>query len=165
MSNFQYPPSSLQVRLSGPWLTPLLILALTAAPAVAQTVSDVVSICTQGSNCTTLAKSSTGPVSASGTLFGGTATGSADGTGGILHASVSYDLSAPAPTAGQVNANAQFFDQVTINAPGLGPPAIWCSDSQRPEPLREQQVLLWLPSSTVLEPLEIIASPRRYWEF
>jgi hypothetical protein len=37
------------------------------------------------------------------------ASGSADATGGILHAFSSYSFSASAPQNGQVNGNAQFF--------------------------------------------------------
>jgi hypothetical protein len=76
-------------------------------------------ICNQGSPCTILNQSTTGLASASSALFGGTAAGSADATGGILHAYSSYSLPAAAPVGGQVNGTAQIFDQVTINAPGL----------------------------------------------
>jgi hypothetical protein len=47
------------------------------------------------------------------------ASGSADATGGILHAFSSYSFSASAPQNGQVNGNAQFFDELTIHAVGL----------------------------------------------
>lgn len=87
--------------------------------AIASIVQDQVLICDQGSPCTILNQSTTGPASASSALFGGTAAGSADATDGILHAYSFYSLPAAAPVAGQVNGNAQFFDQVTIYAPGL----------------------------------------------
>jgi hypothetical protein len=96
--------------------TGLLLLAW-ERPAGAS-ITDQVLICNQGSPCTILNQSTTGLAFASSALFGGTATGSADAEGGILRAYSSYSGLVGAP-AGQVNGNAQFFDQVTINSLGL----------------------------------------------
>ncbi len=82
-------------------------------------VNDIVVICNSGSPCTVVNQSSTGLASGSSSLFAGTASGSADATGGILHASASYSFPSAPSGSGQVNANAQFFDEVTIDAPGL----------------------------------------------
>ncbi len=109
MTSFNRPLFSIIAGLS------LLVLQQAAR---AGTVTNVL-ICNSGSACQILAQSTTGPVSASGALFGGTATGNADATGGILHAYSSFSLTAPAPVNGQVNGAAQFLDQITIDAPGL----------------------------------------------
>jgi len=95
-----------------------LVLSL-PSPVSASAVQDTVLFCNQGSPCTILDQSTAGAASATTALFGGIATGFADATGGILHALSSYTFPAAAPVPGQVNGNAQFFDQVTINAPGL----------------------------------------------
>jgi hypothetical protein len=70
-------------------------------------------------SCTILDQSGTGQASGSASLIGGTVSGFADATGGILHASASYNSLAPGSVGGQVNGNAQFFDEVTIDSPGL----------------------------------------------
>src|SRR5215472_9003116 len=82
-------------------------------------LNDVVVVCNNGSPCTVVSVSSTGLASGSTPLFGGTASGSADATGGILHATASYNLPSAPTLSGQVTGNAQFFDMVTIDSPGL----------------------------------------------
>jgi hypothetical protein len=99
------------------WL--VLGISLFACPAFAGTIKDTVLVCNSGSPCTILDQSTAGPASGSASLFSGTASGSADATGGILHAFSSYSFTAAAPQNGQVNGNAQFFDQITISAAGL----------------------------------------------
>jgi energy-converting hydrogenase Eha subunit B len=96
-------------------------LALSIAPfsTFAASIRDTVLVCNNGSPCTILIQSTTGPVIGSSPLFSGTASGSADATGGILHASSSYDFITSAPQSGQVNGNAQFLDQLTIDDAGL----------------------------------------------
>lgn len=96
-----------------------LALSLSPCSALAAAIRDTVLICNSGSPCSILDQSTTGPASGSGSLFSGTASGSADATGGILHAFSSYSFAASAPQVGQVNGSAQFFDQLTIHAVGL----------------------------------------------
>jgi hypothetical protein len=92
-------------------------------PATADAVKDTVLICDQGSPCTILDQSLTGLASASGifSLGAGTADvlGTADATGGILRSYSSYSFTSSPTAGGQVNGNAQFFDTLTIDAPGL----------------------------------------------
>jgi len=95
------------------------LLLLVSQGALRADLNDVVVICPNGSPCTVLDGSSTGLASGSTPLFGGTAGGTADGTGGILHASAFYNFPAAPSGSGQVNGNAQFFDMVTIDSPGL----------------------------------------------
>jgi hypothetical protein len=96
-------------------------LALSIAPfsTFAASIRDTVLYCNNGSPCTILSQSTTGPAVGSSSLFSGTVSGSADATGAILRASSSYNFTASAPQNGQVNGNAQFFDQLTINDAGL----------------------------------------------
>jgi hypothetical protein len=105
-----------RMRLAS-WIA--LVLSVLPCSALAAAIRDTVLICNSGSPCSIVDQSTTGPASGSGSLFSGTAAGSADATGGILHAFSSYSFAADAPQGGQVNGNAQFFDQLTINAVGL----------------------------------------------
>jgi hypothetical protein len=105
-------------RMRTPLLAALFIF-LAANPSTASVIKDTVLYCNSGSSCTTLSQSATGPASATASLFGGTVSGSADASGGVLHAYSSFSLPLPASLIGQVNGDAEFFDTITINATGM----------------------------------------------